>query len=85
MTVVYSVACSADGFHILRLQEISYLIKSTTMVANNNQERQRKWNKQLVRARSNRFCKHNQGRKLERTSVCNTEHLDLSMEVYTFT
>ena len=40
---------------------------------------------QLVYARSNRFCKHNRGSKFEHTSVCNTEHIDSSMEVYTFT
>ena len=30
-----------------------------------------------------RFCAHNLGRKLECTSACNTEHIGLSMEVYT--
>ena len=39
-------SASADGFCILQLQEVSYLIKFTTMGAI-NQETQRKRNKQL--------------------------------------
>ena len=42
MAVVYSA--SGGGFRILRLQEVSYLIKSATMGANNNQERWKKRN-----------------------------------------
>ena len=51
---------SAGGFHIFRLQEASYLIKSITTGAINNQERWRKWNKQLVRQGQTDICKHNQ-------------------------
>ena len=80
MAVVYST--SGGDFCILRLQEVSYLIKSTTMGSNNNQERWRKRNKQLGPCKVKLIMI---GRKLECTSVCNTEYMGLSMEVHTFT
>ena len=67
----------------LRLQEVSYLIKSTTLwvlirtkrggeIGTNNLSMQGQTDYDL-------------GRKLECTSVCNTEYISLSMEVHTFT
>ena len=42
MALVYSA--SAGGFRNLQLQEVGYLIKSTTVGANNNIKRQKKRN-----------------------------------------
>ena len=81
MAVVYSA--SGGGFRILRLQEVSYLIKSTTLwvlittkrggeIGTNNLSMQGQNDYDL-------------GRKLECTSVCNTEYTSLSIEVHTFT
>ena len=81
MAVVYSA--SGGGFRILRLQEVSYLIKSTTL-----------WvlitTKRGGEIGTNNLSMHGQtdydlGRKLECTSVSNTEYMALSMEVHTFT
>ena len=80
MAVVYSA--SGVGFRILRLLEISYLIKSTTMGANNNPREVEKTEQTTCPCKVKLIMI---GRKLECTADCNTEYMGLSMEVHTFT